>query len=100
MEPKPVILRGEGERLAGVRGSPQSLNRFYLQDGLSRKEGIMDTRQSPIMKIITEGAHARGIRRPKDACPYPAKSRERRAWMEGYDATPWKDGPDCPIAIA
>lgn len=41
----------------------------------------MDTRQPPIMKIIMEGAHARGIRRPKDACPYPAKSPERRAWM-------------------
>ena len=38
----------------------------------------MDTRELPIIKIITEGAHARGIRRPKDACPYPAKSLERR----------------------
>lgn len=60
----------------------------------------MDMRQPPIMKAISEGAHARVIRRPKDACPYPAKSPERRAWMEGYDGRPWKDGPDCPMADA
>ncbi|MCJ2020680.1 MULTISPECIES: Rmf/CrpP family protein [unclassified Methylobacterium] len=60
----------------------------------------MDTRQLMIMKVITEGAHARGIRRPKDACPYPAKSLERRAWMEGYDGTPWRDGLDDPRAAA
>ena len=60
----------------------------------------MDTRQLLIMKVITEGAHARGIRRPKDACPYPAKSLERRAWMEGYDGTPGRDGLDGPRAAA
>jgi hypothetical protein len=32
----------------------------------------MDMRQPPTMKAISEGAHARAIRRPKDACPYPA----------------------------
>ena len=47
----------------------------------------MDMRQPPTMKVILEGAHAHGIRRPKDACPYPARSPERRAWMEGYDGT-------------
>jgi hypothetical protein len=60
----------------------------------------MDMRPPPTMKVISEGAHARAIRRPKDACPYPARSPERRAWMEGYDGRPWKDGPDCPMADA
>ena len=60
----------------------------------------MELRQPPILKAISEGARARAAGRPKDACPYPAKSPERRAWIEGYDGTPWSDGPDCPIAIA
>ncbi|WP_435404748.1 Rmf/CrpP fold protein [Methylobacterium longum] len=52
------------------------------------------------MKAVSEGAHARAAKRPKDACPYPVNSAERRAWMEGYDGRPWKDGPDCPMADA
>jgi ribosome modulation factor len=46
---------------------------------------------------ISEGAHARGLGRPKDACPYPAGSAERKAWLEGYDGTPSDDGPDLPL---
>ncbi|MFY9293862.1 MAG: Rmf/CrpP family protein [Methylorubrum rhodinum] len=46
---------------------------------------------------ISEGAHARGLGRPKDACPYPADSAERKAWLEGYDGAPSDDGPDLPL---
>ncbi|MDP4026119.1 Rmf/CrpP family protein [Methylobacterium sp. NEAU 140] len=56
----------------------------------------MDTRQPPSLELIAEGAHARTIVRPKDACPYPAGSPERVAWLEGYDGTPAEDGPDLP----
>lgn len=37
---------------------------------------------------IWQGAHARAIGRPKDACPYPAGSVERQEWLEGYDGAP------------
>ena len=60
----------------------------------------MNMRQPPTMKIISEGAHARAIGRPKDACPYPARSPERKAWLEGYDGTPSEDGPDLPMSDA
>ncbi|GJE15119.1 Rmf/CrpP fold protein [Methylobacterium longum] len=60
----------------------------------------MGMRQSPILKAISEGAHARAIGRPKDACPYPVRSPERKAWLEGYDGTPTEDGPDSPMADA
>ncbi|MCJ2016856.1 hypothetical protein MKK84_05340 [Methylobacterium sp. E-065] len=56
----------------------------------------MDTRQPKAIEPIAEGAHARAIGRPKDACPYPAGSAERTAWLEGYDGTPAEDGPDLP----
>lgn len=45
---------------------------------------------------ITEGARARAHGRPKDSCPYPAGSRERTAWMEGYDGIPATRPPDAP----
>jgi ribosome modulation factor len=60
----------------------------------------MEMRQPPILKAISEGARARAIGRPKDACPYPANSPERKAGLEGYDGTPAEDGPDLPIADA
>lgn len=60
----------------------------------------MDTRQPPALEKIAEGAHARALGKPKDACPYPADSPERQAWLEGYDGTPAEDGPDSPIADA
>lgn len=60
----------------------------------------MDTRQPPSVEPIAEGAHARAVGRPKDACPYPAGSIERTAWLEGYDGTPAEDGPDLPEADA
>ena len=60
----------------------------------------MDTRLPKGLEPIAEGVHARAIGRPKDACPYPADSLERKAWMEGYDGTPSEDGPDLPIANA
>lgn len=43
---------------------------------------------------IWQGAHARAIGRPKDACPYPAGSVERREWLEGYDGAPSSSRPD------
>lgn len=46
---------------------------------------------------IAEGARARAAGRPKDACPYPAASAERKAWFEGYDGMPSNDGPDLPM---
>ena len=42
-----------------------------------------------IMDVIKQGARARNTGRPRDACPYPAESRERRAWYEGYDGSVW-----------
>ncbi|MFC6792012.1 Rmf/CrpP family protein [Methylobacterium komagatae] len=43
---------------------------------------------------IAEGARARTHGRPKDACPYPAESRERVEWLEGYDGIPAARVPD------
>lgn len=60
----------------------------------------MDMRQSPTLKAISEGARARAAGRPKDACPYPANSPQRKAWLEGYDGTPAEDGPDLPMTDA
>lgn len=60
----------------------------------------MDKRQPPVFDKITEGAQARALGRPKDACPYPVGTPERQAWLEGYDGTPAEDGPDSPIADA
>ena len=45
---------------------------------------------------ITEGARARAMGRPKDACPYPAGSRERADWLSGYDGLPPGRPPDPP----
>ena len=42
------------------------------------------------MDIIKLGARARAVGRPRDACPYPGESRERRAWFEGYDDSCWE----------
>ncbi len=42
------------------------------------------------------GARAGAHGRPKDACPYPAGSPERRAWLEGYDGAPDDRAPDLP----
>lgn len=42
-----------------------------------------------IMDVIKQGARARTVGRPRDACPYPRDSRERRAWYEGYDGSVW-----------
>ncbi|MBE7243684.1 MAG: hypothetical protein INR63_01935 [Actinomycetospora chiangmaiensis] len=39
------------------------------------------------MDIIKQGSRARVGGRPRDACPYPGDSRERRAWFEGYDGS-------------
>ncbi len=53
-----------------------------------------------MLEVLAEGAHARAVGRPKDACPYPPDSRERTAWLEGYDGTPSEDGPDLPMPDA
>jgi ribosome modulation factor len=60
----------------------------------------MNTRLPEELIPIAEGAHARAIGRPKEGCPYPAGSPERKAWLEGYDGTPTEDGPDIPISEA
>ena len=55
---------------------------------------IVNANQQRTKDPITEGAHARALGRPKDACPYPADSRERRQWLDGYDGTPSETRPD------
>ncbi|MGV7030580.1 ribosome modulation factor [Methylobacterium symbioticum] len=47
------------------------------------------------MQVIKQGARARILGRPRDACPYPADSRERRAWFEGFDGSAWDH--DAPL---
>lgn len=42
---------------------------------------------------VDEGAQARIHGRPKDACPYPAGSEARVAWLEGYDGMPLDEAP-------
>ncbi|MCX4195370.1 hypothetical protein OMR07_07015 [Methylobacterium organophilum] len=49
-----------------------------------------------IMEVIKQGARARTMGRPRDACPYPADSRERRAWFEGFDGSVWDCGTRTP----
>ena len=49
-----------------------------------------------IMEVIKQGARARTMGRPRDACPYPADSRERRAWFEGFDGSAWDCGTRTP----
>ncbi|TXN11327.1 Rmf/CrpP family protein [Methylobacterium sp. WL8] len=49
-----------------------------------------DGEEAPmIMDVIKQGARARTMGRPRDACPYPGDSRERRAWYEGFDGSVW-----------
>jgi ribosome modulation factor len=54
----------------------------------------------PLADPITEGAYARARGRPKDACPYPANSTARVAWLEGYDGVPTGRARDLPPASA
>lgn len=49
-----------------------------------------------IMDVIKQGARACTSGRPRDACPYPGESRERRAWYEGYDGSVWDLGMRVP----
>ncbi|WFS05448.1 MULTISPECIES: Rmf/CrpP family protein [Methylobacterium] len=49
-----------------------------------------------LMDIIKLGARARVVGRPRDACPYPGDSRERRAWFEGYDGSCWEAASRMP----
>ncbi|MCJ2084950.1 hypothetical protein MKK88_02935 [Methylobacterium sp. E-005] len=55
---------------------------------------LHDTPQDP----IREGARARAHGRPKDACPYPANSASRIAWLEGYDGVPADHAPNPPLS--
>ncbi|GJD94146.1 ribosome modulation factor [Methylobacterium iners] len=50
--------------------------------------------QNPSTDPIAQGARAHALGRPRDACPYPAGSEERAAWLEGYDGTPRDREPD------
>lgn len=47
---------------------------------------------------LTEGARARNQGRPKDSCPYPAGSRERTEWLEGFDGMPADPVPGLSFA--
>ncbi|WP_375466417.1 Rmf/CrpP family protein [uncultured Methylobacterium sp.] len=42
---------------------------------------------------ILQGARARSLGRPKEACPYARASEERTAWIEGYDGMPRDPAP-------
>ena len=55
---------------------------------------MTDSLSSQTLDPIAEGARARTLGRPKDACPYPAESRERVEWLEGYDGMPTAQVPD------
>ena len=48
---------------------------------------------------LAEGARARAHGRPKDACPYPADSPERIAWLEAYDGIPAMPDDGAPFAM-
>ncbi|MEL6059832.1 MULTISPECIES: ribosome modulation factor [unclassified Methylobacterium] len=58
--------------------------------------------QTPLHAVpsdpIAEGARARAQGRPKDACPYPADSADRIAWLEGYDGVPAAPAHDPSLA--
>ncbi|WP_375463842.1 ribosome modulation factor [uncultured Methylobacterium sp.] len=58
---------------------------------------MSETPVTPPSDPISEGARARAHGRPKDACPYPAGSEAREAWLEGFDGTPADRAPDLPI---
>lgn len=49
-----------------------------------------------LMDIIRQGSRARATGRTEDACPYPCDSRERRAWIEGYEGSSWAFGTMAP----
>lgn len=51
----------------------------------------------PKTDTSAEGARARAHGRPKDSCPYPADTPERRSWLEGYDGLPAERAPDLPL---
>jgi hypothetical protein len=58
-----------------------------------------DTRDTPPpADPLAEGARARAHGRPKDACPYPADSPERIAWLEAYDGIPAGPAPGQPFS--
>ena len=56
---------------------------------------MTDPHKPPPADPAAEGARARALGRPRDACPYPGDSPERIAWMEGYDGRP-ADRPPHP----
>ncbi|GJD67332.1 ribosome modulation factor [Methylobacterium gnaphalii] len=58
----------------------------------------MSDEPDPRKDASAEGARARAQGRPKDSCPYPADSPERRAWLEGFDGVPDGRAPDLPLA--
>jgi hypothetical protein len=49
-----------------------------------------------LMDIIRQGARARAMGHRVDDCPYHGESRERRAWIEGYEASSWEFGTSVP----
>ncbi|MHB2205551.1 ribosome modulation factor [Methylobacterium sp. CM6257] len=57
---------------------------------LNRRFKLAERLALMLMDIIKLGARARAVGRPRDACPYPGDSRERRAWFEGYDGSSWE----------
>ncbi|WP_244528697.1 ribosome modulation factor [Methylobacterium gossipiicola] len=48
--------------------------------------------------VLRQDVQARIHGRPKDACPYPAASEARAAWMEGYDGMPRDEAPASTVA--
>lgn len=57
----------------------------------------MSEAPDPSSDASAEGARARAQGRPKDSCPYPADSPERRSWLEGYDGLPADRASDLPL---
>nr|WP_043754127.1 Rmf/CrpP family protein [Methylobacterium nodulans] len=53
--------------------------------------------KKPTSDPVSEGVRAHQRGKPRDACPYPAKSEQRQQWLEGYDGRPRNSPPDLPI---
>ena len=51
-----------------------------------------------LIDVFKEGVDARGCGRPESMNPYPAGTRERQEWLEGWSATFDLDEDDDPCS--
>ena len=57
----------------------------------------MSTPHKRLHDPIDEGAQARSHGRKPECCSYPAGSKEREAWLEGFTGTPRDRPRDLPL---